>query len=390
MARRELVKAGLIEWQVVTLDAPDLEPLVDEVEYALYPPRHEGRFPTYGCIVTRACPLQEGIEKAPADLGRDMADGIAAFVINCGGTRDRIALFDSAHDEELQLIDLGKRFKGILVHRNAREVVRVFTSRAIHIHEAGEWKMRPYAVSIVADVIRAAPQAGLVTLNGLLTFAFHVLSPANVGATLVWWLDSAANLPPGGTSLPKLALNIKQKTHYPAIRSLLRKHDGAVFVSPEGQLLTLGYHLTYSDRAASIVPQTGGTRHTSAKRFSFDEPRVIVVTVSEDGPVSVFSDGVKVTELDQTWLGASGDYPACLVPEKQDHVETSIVPISCPNCSKHLEVEVVIVPRWQKQRTAACPVCGTRVQERNCWKIIPRLVKRLSGPQSPGPHSTGP
>ena len=42
---------------------------------------------------------------------------------------------------------------------------------------------------------------------------------------------------PDSMAARKLAMNAKQKSHYPAIRSLLRKHYGAVFVSPEGQLL---------------------------------------------------------------------------------------------------------------------------------------------------------
>jgi|GEM_PF-4379646 len=52
MPRRDQVKDGLLEWQVVAADAPDLEQIVDEVEYALYPPKHEGKLPTYSCIIT--------------------------------------------------------------------------------------------------------------------------------------------------------------------------------------------------------------------------------------------------------------------------------------------------------------------------------------------------
>ena len=63
--------------------------------------------------------------------------------------------------------------------------------------------------------------------------------------------------------------------------------------------------------------------------------------------------------------------------KKRDHVETFITPVTCPSCGKHLEVEVVIVYGWREHETGECPVCETRVYEKNCWKIIPRLVKRL-------------
>src|SRR4051812_29319969 len=107
-------------------------------------------------------------------------------------------------------------------------------------------------------------------------------------------------MPGDGMDLSTLGLNVTKKVQYPALRALLRRHDGAVFVSPSGQILSLGHHLKYSEKATQIILQAGATRHTSAKRFSYDEPRVVIVTVSEDGPVSIFSDGMKVTELGET------------------------------------------------------------------------------------------
>jgi DNA integrity scanning protein DisA with diadenylate cyclase activity len=35
----------------------------------------------------------------------------------------------------------------------------------------------------------------------------------------------------------------------------------------------------------------GGTRHTSARRFSHDDPAAVVIVVSEDGPVTVLRGG---------------------------------------------------------------------------------------------------
>jgi len=40
------------------------------------------------------------------------------------------------------------------------------------------------------------------------------------------------------------------------------------------------------------VDALGGTRHTSGRRYSYDDPGAIVVAVSGDGPVSVFQAGV--------------------------------------------------------------------------------------------------
>jgi len=39
------------------------------------------------------------------------------------------------------------------------------------------------------------------------------------------------------------------------------------------------------------VEAFGGTRHTSGRRYSYDDPLATVVAVSEDGPVSVLRNG---------------------------------------------------------------------------------------------------
>jgi hypothetical protein len=402
MPRRDQVRTGLVESQVVAEDDPHLEDIVDEVEYALFPPKHEGKLPTYGGIIagkpTAEATISTSLLKVPVDLARQMADGVSSFAIRSRGKLEQIALFTSAHDEELQLIELASRWKGIVVHRTSRDVVRVFTGTAIHIYEAGQWLVRPYAQTVMPDVSKVAPQVEVTVLRGLLIFAFHSLSPSNVGATLVWWLENVNSLPPGGKDLSKLGLDAGNRTHMPALRSLLRNHDGAVFLSPIGHILSLGHHLKYSDRATELIPKTGGTRHTSARRFSFDEAGVIVITVSEDGPVSVFSDGVKVTELDQSTPGGTAQSLANLAPEKRHDLETFLTPVTCGKCGKTLEVEVVIIYGWREPETGECPVCGTTVYEKNCWKIIPRLVKKLrdppkappAPPQAPASHHPQP
>ncbi|MCE9567410.1 MAG: DNA integrity scanning protein DisA nucleotide-binding domain protein [Planctomycetes bacterium] len=375
------MKEGLIEWQVVDKGAPSFETLVDEVEYALFPPKHEGEVPTYGCVVLEKAPSSEEadgkLKKVSREMAREMADGIASFAVVGKSKYAHVALFASANDEESRLIELANKWKGFLVHRNGKGVVRVFAKQAIHIYEAGEWLIRPHAESVVSDVITAAPQVIINTLDGMLELAFHALSPANVGTTLVLCLKNAKAAPADGIDLSSLGLNVCDKTHIPAIRSLLCRHDGAVFVAPDGKLLSMGHHLQNSERSREIIPKVGGTRHTSAKRFTFDEPRVIAVVVSEDGPVSVFSDGAKVTELNQTFVGGTASYLASLVPEKAQDVETYITPEECPKCGKHLEVEVVIIYGLREPETGECPVCGETVYRKSCWQIIPRLVKRL-------------
>jgi DNA integrity scanning protein DisA with diadenylate cyclase activity len=42
----------------------------------------------------------------------------------------------------------------------------------------------------------------------------------------------------------------------------------------------------------------GGTRHTSGRRYSYDDPFATVIAVSEDGPVSVLRNGAVLGRSD--------------------------------------------------------------------------------------------
>jgi hypothetical protein len=49
--------------------------------------------------------------------------------------------------------------------------------------------------------------------------------------------------------------------------------------------------LVASPTSESEVDPFRGTRHTSARRYSFDDPTAILVVVSEQGPVTVLRAG---------------------------------------------------------------------------------------------------
>jgi DNA integrity scanning protein DisA with diadenylate cyclase activity len=67
--------------------------------------------------------------------------------------------------------------------------------------------------------------------------------------------------------------------------------DGAAIFDADGVLRRLGVRLVPSQEAEETVEALGGTRHTSGRRYSRDDPLATVVAVSEDGPVSVLRNG---------------------------------------------------------------------------------------------------
>jgi len=61
---------------------------------------------------------------------------------------------------------------------------------------------------------------------------------------------------------------------------------------------SVGAQLKYSEASKRLIEARAGTRHTSAQRFSYDFAKGIIFVVSSDGPVTVFSDGMSVTDLE--------------------------------------------------------------------------------------------
>jgi hypothetical protein len=148
-------------------------------------------------------------------------------------------------------------------------------------------------------------------------------------------------------------------------------------IGPKGDVLSVGHHLHASDKARNLVPETRGTRHTSARRYSFDEASVVVVTISQDGPVSIFSDGA--------FLGDVAPYSAELdaealreaVPPKKEDIFDSEWEEICSRCGKTNVVQEVLITGWRETEEAYCQVCRAQVAQTRCFKLGAYVKKTL-------------
>jgi hypothetical protein len=71
----------------------------------------------------------------------------------------------------------------------------------------------------------------------------------------------------------------------------LAQIDGASLFDSGGTLRAIGVRLIPSAHAEMSIAPFRGTRHTSARRYSADDPGATVIVVSEDGPVTVMRAG---------------------------------------------------------------------------------------------------
>jgi DNA integrity scanning protein DisA with diadenylate cyclase activity len=128
-------------------------------------------------------------------------------------------------------------------------------------------------------------------LLAMLRFAIHDLGSLGIGALLIYRPDTEAG-PFVEERLPAPPpLRIRQASHLAPIRHALAQVDGAAIFDAGGVLRLLGVRLVPSSSSEETVEALGGTRHTSGRRYSYDDPLSTVIAVSDDGPVSVLRNG---------------------------------------------------------------------------------------------------
>ena len=189
------------------------------------------------------------------------------------------------------LVVLSGALDATIVQRHPSGSVRVVGSFGVLRWIELAWHYEP-PVSTWIGSVTAPPFVGeRDVLEAMLEFAVHDLGSWGIGSLLVY----RPGPEPGPTVEERLPtpppLRIRTATHLAPLRHALAQVDGAAVFDVDGVLRQLGVRLVPSATAEQDVDALGGTRHTSGRRYSFDDPSATVVAVSADGPVSVLRNG---------------------------------------------------------------------------------------------------
>lgn len=292
--------------------------LLEELDYALRPPVHERRVPSYGAIIDPARDVGEWreltelrVERRPTADYRDaqirrFADGISSFAVRFGGGVDELVVFDRPAGSERDLVVLAAATRGLIVQRHPLGVVRVIGDHGVVRHDVAGWQHEPPLGSLLAHVPGCLGATGLTALGRVLDFAVHDLGSRGIGALVVFHPSGTVDAVHERRLPEPPALRIDRPHDLAPLRHAMSQTDGATVFDHSGTLREMGIRLVPSALAETEVRPLGGTRHTSARRFSFDDPAAVVVTVSDDGPVTVFRSG--------DIIGRSDDGPATPSP----------------------------------------------------------------------------
>jgi hypothetical protein len=234
------------------------------------------------------------IGRKGVEVARRFADGVSTWVARGrGDALDEFIVLDRPAASERDLVVIAEVLGAWIVQRHPSGAVRVVGDRGVHRWDGYSWHTEP-RVSTWMDAFGAcaAPEDHEL-IETLLEFAVHDLGARNIGATLVFRADPArvgveTRLP---TPPP---LTITNPADLAPLRHVLSQIDGAVVFDGDGRLVEMGARLVPSPEAEAEVDGFRGMRHTSALRYSVDDPEATVIVVSEDGPVTVLRKGKRV------------------------------------------------------------------------------------------------
>ena len=286
--------------------ATDRQALLEELAYALRPPIHERRVPSYGAIVEPSTDLHRWAEAAGFEVSRRkvdelsdsvvrrFADGIVSWVVRGPAGVNDLMVFDRSVGSERDLSILAKTTGAAIVQRHPSGVVRAVGAFGVLRHDGIDWQLEP-PVERWLDLGRCflgSLDPGI--FDRLLRFAVHDVAARRIGSTFV--------IAPGGRLLSTVekrygsppGFSIERPADLAPLCHILGQVDGAAVFDEAGTLRHLGVRLVPSPDAEADVGPYRGTRHTSALRYSYDDQTATLIVISEDGPVSVLQRGLRL------------------------------------------------------------------------------------------------
>lgn len=277
--------------------------VLEEIDAALRPVVHERRVPSSGSVLEpRSEPARWAagadlqisrapIGDQPLTAARRFADGLSSWLLRRSEGDDEWLVFDRPAGSERDMVVLAEAFDATLVQRHPVGWVRVVGGFGVLRWQGFSWHHEPPVRSWIDTVTASEDHGDPHVLEALLEFAVHDLGSRGIGSLLVY----RAGFEPGPRVEERLptppGLRIGKASHLAPLRHALAQVDGAAVFDAGGVLRQLGVRLVPSHAAEERVEPFRGTRHTSGRRYSYDDPLATVIAVSEDGPVSVLRNG---------------------------------------------------------------------------------------------------
>lgn len=361
------------ELEVHSIDLSDLienyPDFIKNLLYGLHAPFHENRGPEWGMFFNENIPTDS---VAVLETYKSVfCDGQTSFGFKkLHESLIQTILFPHllVDEEILSLCDTS--LKAAIIR--TPEVLKIYTNGEIYVCENRSWRILGSVRNAISKVKNHYNLIDVTLFSQIIRFAYYELSLNKIGGIIVYWLDRSYKLEKSKIADP-FELKFDDSGHKKILKHYMRFNDGAIVLLKNGRVLGGNVHLSYSNNSRDLIPPNSGTRHTSSQRFSFDHPKAIVITISSDGPVSLYSDGYNIATLDPLDNFRGPDLLNTAESVNKGFDKEIIV--QCANCGKTHKIMVLEDETENVQKTATCRVCKDTLSSYLCSEINNQLIK---------------
>jgi hypothetical protein len=349
------------------------ESVIDEIVLSIRPEIHEGRIHPYGVLFTESLEDLERYEMSPIppeglQRARKMVDGKEWYLLYDRERFHGMVRFPVTQSLEMQMLRRFPARGGLMINRNENGQCRFYQGDAMIIHDRRNWIRKTDVKNTVTTVASCVPGLDKKTFQLLLEFANYLVSPVDgAGGILIWNYQSQH----GDESNSGLGnrFSLLNESHLNPILNLVVNSDGAIRISRNGELIESEIHIRYSSKSARVIQDFKGTRHTSSIRHSYDHSEVIVITISEDGPVSVFINGANITALNLESLHQMTRKARFAHPKEKEKISSIEIRHHCLNCERNSIIEGVKFEGKNNVFSIKCPTCGIAIAPLSAFRL---------------------
>ena len=306
-------------------------------------------------------------------INEDLTDGETVFeLVNRKG--ETICAIFEKQLSHIDLVTISKTKNTVIITKNENTIF-IYSKSVIYVIENRRWTIRKNFELLPVKLKYILPDLKDDYLAEILKFAIYELSLNKIGTTIVYNTEVTFNFR-DITKKEECNLNISDTK---LLLNYLSYHDGAILVNNENKVIFVNAFLN-ADPQINKENEYSGTRHTSACNFSYRNPNVIVITVSEDGPVSVFFRG---KEISNSKITTNRNFSVNLNSYEQmatdiDEVsEINTDTVTCSTCNTEYEVQYISITGNNDKETLECEICGNTYFSKHCF-LLEGVMKAIN------------
>lgn len=184
------------------------------------------------------------------ELAYKLSDSSQSFVLYNETEFLGLIIFGHKLLNEKNVLDNLADSRSVLI-TSFRGINKVYYDGFIFTNDGKNWECKYPLPYYIKEMKKSLPIINETIIN-ILSFAFYILSPGQIGATIVYSFSGPVKKR-STRGLHQVALNINNQADIIALKNLLFTTDGAMILDKSGNFTDYGVHLNNSTKSKKLI-----------------------------------------------------------------------------------------------------------------------------------------